>query len=67
MGPIANKGAKSLPRAENLNKLLTIMDGKFKFAVQSKDLAPFIGNGTKIKIPSEIKPPLVYPDRKKRT
>ena len=24
------------------------------------DLAPFVGNGTKFKIPSEIKPPLIY-------
>ena len=27
----------------------------------SRDLAPFLSNGTKVKIPSEIKPPLVYP------
>ena len=29
-----------------------------KFTAQGSDLAPFVGNGTKIKIPSEIKPPL---------
>ena len=33
------------------------MGGKFNSA-QGSDLAPFYGNGTKIKIPSEIKPPL---------
>ena len=31
------------------------MGGKFKFYAQGSDLAPFDGNGTKIKIPSEIK------------
>ena len=30
----------------------------FKFSAQGSDLAPFIGNGTKVKIFSEIKPPL---------
>ena len=29
-----------------------------KFSAQGSDLAPFIGNGTKFQIPSEIKPPL---------
>ena len=40
-------------------KLFTVMDGKFKFSAQGSDLAQIIGNGTKVKIPSEIKPPLV--------
>ena len=30
----------------------------FKFSVEEINLAPFVGNGTKVKIPSEIKPPL---------
>ena len=34
------------------------MGGKFKFSAQGSDLVPFIGNGAKIKIPSETKPPL---------
>ena len=34
-------------------------DKKLKFPAQERsDLAPFVGNGTKIKIPSEIRPPL---------
>ena len=33
--------------------------GIFKFSAQNSDLAPFVANGTKVKIPSEIKPPLV--------
>ena len=40
------------------NKLFTVMGGKFKFSAQESDLAHFVGNGTKAKIPSEIKPPL---------
>ena len=34
------------------------MGGKFKFSAQESDFAPFVGNGTKAKIPSETKPPL---------
>ena len=30
----------------------------FKFSAQGSDLAPFVGNGTKDKIPYEIKPPI---------
>ena len=30
--------------------------GKFKVSGQGRDLAPFVGNGTKVKIPYEIKP-----------
>ena len=34
--------------------------GKFKLSVHEKDLSPFVGvgNGTKVKIPSDIKQPL---------
>ena len=63
-GPIAKKGAKSLPWAENFSKLLIVMAGKFKFSAQGSDLAPFVGNGTKIKISSDIKQPLVCKDTK---
>ena len=35
------------------------MGGKLKISAQGRDLAPFVGNGTKIKITSEVKPPLV--------
>ena len=56
--PLPTKCAKSLPRAENLNKLFTEKCGKFKFSAQGRDLALFVGNGTKVKIPSEIKPAL---------
>ena len=34
------------------------MGWTFKFYAQEGELAPFVGNGTKAKIPSEIKLPL---------
>ena len=46
---LPTKGVKSLSWAENL----------FKCSVQERDLAPFAGNGTKVKTPSEIKLPFV--------
>ena len=38
---------------------ITDMGGKSKFSAHESDLAPFVGNGTKFKITSEIKPPLI--------
>ena len=40
-----------------MNNLLTVKGGKFKFSAQENDLAPFVGNGTKVKVPPEINPP----------
>ena len=37
------------------------MRGKFEFSAQGSDLSHFVGNGLKIKIHSEIKPPLRDP------
>ena len=42
-----------------LNKLFTFMVGKFKFSAKEIDFTPFVGNGTKVKIHSQIKPPLI--------
>ena len=42
-----------------MNKLFIVLGRKSKFSAQWSDLAPFVGNGTQVKIPSEIKPPLV--------
>ena len=36
----------------------TALGGKSKFSAQKSYLAPFIGNGTKVKIPSKTKPPI---------
>ena len=46
------------PWVENLNFPPITVNNLFKFSDQGSDLAPFIGNGTKVKIPSEIKSPL---------
>ena len=42
-----------------MNKLFTEIGGKVEFSAQGEDLASFVGQGTKVKIPSEIKPPLL--------
>jgi hypothetical protein len=55
---LPTKGAKLLSWAENRNKFFIVMVGKFKFSAQENDLALFVCNGTKVKIPFEIKPPL---------
>ena len=39
--PLSTKNSKSLSWAENLNKLFTVIGGKFKFSAQKSDLAPF--------------------------
>ena len=46
-------------RAENLKKLFTVKDRKFKFSARDRYLVLFVVNGTEVKIPSEIKPPLM--------
>ena len=56
--PLPRKGAKSCHWADNLNFPPITVNNLFKFSTQGSDLAPFIGNGTKVKIPYEIKPPL---------
>ena len=56
---LPTKGAKSLSWVKNLNNLFTDMGGKFKFSVQESESTPFIGNGAKVKIPLESKPPLM--------
>ena len=55
--PLPKKGAKSLSCAENLNFPPMTVDSLDKFSAQESDMA-IVGNGTKVKIPSEIKPPI---------
>ena len=52
------KFSKLLSWAKNLNRLFTTMGEKMKFFAQKSDMAPYVGNFTKIKIPFEIKQPL---------
>ena len=42
--PLPTKGAKSLPWAEILNKLFTVIGKKFIFSAQGSGFAPFVGN-----------------------
>ena len=42
----------------NLQGQFVVKGGKFKLSAQGKNLAPFVGNETIVKIPSEIKLPL---------
>ena len=48
------RGAKVPNRSPDQNKSFNLMGGKFKFYTQGSDLASFVGNGTKIRIPSDI-------------
>ena len=59
---LPTKGAKSHPWTESLNFPPFTVNNLFKFSAQGRDLAPFFGNGIKVKIPSEIKPPLYSTD-----
>ena len=45
-----------------MNKLFTVKGGKFTLSAHGQDLAPLFGNVTKVKILSEIKPPLAWLD-----
>ena len=56
--PFPTKGAKSFSWAENLNFTPKTLNNFFKIFAQDSDFAPFVGNETKVKISSEIKPSL---------
>ena len=45
-------------KSENLNK-----SSCFKFSAQGSDLAPFVSDGKRSKVPFEIKPSLVGPEK----
>ena len=50
--PLPAKCAKLISRAEDFNKLFTEKGRKFKVSAQGCDLALFVGNGSKDKIPT---------------
>ena len=54
--PLPTKGAKSLLRRKFEFPSKTVNNLLFKFSAQESNLAPFVGDGNKVKIPSEIKP-----------
>ena len=45
--------------SEGLNLPPFTVNNLFTFSAQGRDLAHFFGNGTKVKTPSEIRPPLL--------
>ena len=57
--PLPTKGAESLPWEEKSNFPPFSVNNLLKFSAQGSDLAPFVGNGTKPKIPFEIKQELL--------
>ena len=51
-------GFKSLSWAENLNKLFTVLGGKFKFSAQDSDLEYLFWRSKNPPVSSDLKPPL---------
>ena len=50
--------SKSLSWAENLNKLFTVLGGKFKFSTQDSDLEYLCSRCKNSPVSSDLKPPL---------
>ena len=55
---LQHKYSKSLFWAENLNKLFTVLGGKFKFSAQDSDLEYLCWRCKNSPVSSDIKPPL---------
>ena len=56
---LQHKYSKSLPWAENLNKLFTVLGGKFKFSAQDSDLEYLCWRCKNSLVQSsDLKPPL---------
>ena len=53
-----NKYSKSLSWAENLNKLFTVLGGKFNFSAQDSDLEYLFWQRKNSQVSSDLKPPL---------
>ena len=53
-----HKYSKSLSWAENLNKLFTVLSGKFKFSAQDSVLEYLCWRCKKSPVSSDLKPPL---------
>ena len=55
---LQNKYSKLLYWGENLNKLFTVLDGKFKFSAQDSDLEYLFWRSKNPPVSSDLKPPL---------
>ena len=60
LGPIAIKRCQIFPLRRKFEFPANSVNTLFKFSAQGRDLELFVGNGTKVKIPSEIKPTLAH-------
>ena len=58
--PLPEKSAKFRPWAESLNFLPFYGKQLIQIFCSGARFGTFFGNGTKVKIPSEIKPPLIF-------
>ena len=56
---LQNKYSKSPSWAENLNKLFTVLGGKFKFSAQDSDLEYLFWRSKNPPVSSDLNPPLV--------
>ena len=56
--PLPKKLPNLAPRQKIRKKLFTVKGRKLKLSTQGQGFAPFFGNVTKVKIYSEIEPPL---------
>ena len=57
---LQNKYSKSLSWAENLNKLFTVLGGKFKFSAQDSNLEYLFWRSKNPPVSSDLKPPLTF-------
>ena len=55
---LQNKYSKSLSWAENLNKLFTVLGGKFKFSAHDSNLEYLSWRSKNPPVSSDLKPPL---------
>ena len=55
-----NKYSKSLSWAENLNKLFTVLGGKFKFSAQDSDMEYLCWQCKNSAVSSDLKPSLEF-------
>ena len=56
---LQNEYCKSLSWAENLNKLFTVLGGKFKFSAQDSDMRYSLWRSKNPPVSSDSKPPLL--------
>jgi hypothetical protein len=59
-GILTEKRCQILPLSRKFEQVVLVKGWKSKLSAQGPDLALLVCNGTKVKIPSGIKQPLIY-------